>query len=102
DRKMSLKNDYTKWLRRGCQRAAVAQVLRKPMTPAQICVAARPLNPRIQLRDIWLLMRQFKVRGLAVCPNPKQITGRLYYLSDKGRAAVLSAFGISFEGPSQG
>ena len=92
---MSLKNDNGPWLKRGRQRAAVGQVLRRPMTATQICTAARAISPRIQLRDVWLLMRQFAERGLVACLNPKQATGRLYCLTNQGRKEVSSAFGIS-------
>ncbi len=99
---MSLQNDYTQWLTRGHQRAAVAQVLRKPMTASEIRDAARVMSPRIRLRDIWFLMRQFAERGLVVCLHPKQVTGSLYHLTAEGRAAVLWAFGIAFEAPKEG
>ena len=98
---MSLQNNYTEWLKRGRQRAAVAQVLRKPMTPAEICAAARNINPRIQLRDVWLLMQQFVEHGLVICLGPDNGNGRLYSLSERGRAAVLSAFGIASKAPSK-
>ena len=83
------------WLRRGRQRAAIARVLRKPMTATEMRAAARPLNPRIQLRDIWFLMRQFQERNLARCINPRQTSGRLYCLTDYGRQVVEDGFGIT-------
>lgn len=97
---MSLSNDYSQWLKRGRQRTAIARVLRKPMTATEICAAARTLSPQIQLRDIWFLMRQFEGRGLAICLNPKQVTGKLYCLTDKGRTATRHAFGITIPSPS--
>ncbi len=81
------------WLRRGRQRVAVGQVMRKPMTGSELCQAARRLNPRIQLRDIWFLMAQFQEQGLAICLNPRQTTGRLYSLTNYGRLVVQAAFG---------
>jgi hypothetical protein len=89
---VSLYNHYTRWLKRGRQRAGVARVLRKPMTATEICTAARSFSPRIQLRDVWFLMQQLQERGLAVCLNPRLITGRLYVLTNKGRNAVRKAF----------
>lgn len=91
---MSLKEDDDRWLKRGRQRAAVVQVLRKPMTPSEICSAARQINPRIQLRDIWFIARQFKKRGLVRCLNPSHTTGKLYALTDRGHEAVQRAFGL--------
>jgi predicted transcriptional regulator len=99
---MSLQNDHGSWLKRGRQRAAIAQVLRKPMTATQICRTARAINPRIQLRDVWFLMRQFAKRDLATCLNPKQATGRLYCLTDQGRRAVSSTFRIHVAGTPEG
>jgi len=91
---MSRERDDTKWLKRGRQRAAVAQVLRKPMTASEICLEARAINPRIQLRDIWYLLRQMQERQLVSCRNPKLVTGRLYELSAHGQEAVYAGFGI--------
>src|SRR5437870_8982422 len=99
---MSLKNDYRSWMKRGRQRAAIAQVLRRPMTATQICTAARAISPRIQLRDVWFLMRQFAERDLVTCLNPKQATGRLYCLTSQGRKEVSSAFGISIASTPEG
>jgi len=90
---MSLKKDTIMWIHRGRQRSAILQVLRKPMTATEICRAARTLAPRIQLQDIWLLMRQFNERNLTLCFNPKQTAGRLYFLTDYGRGIVQKAFG---------
>ena len=85
--------DLSKWLQRGRQKRTIAQVLLKPMTPSHILVKAQRFNPHIQLRDIWRLLGQFERQGLAFCINPKQVTGKLYFLTDLGRAAVKAAFG---------
>ena len=82
------------WLRRGSQRAAIAQVLKKPMTATELCQAGHPLNPRVRLRDVWFLMKQFEERGLAQSLNPRQKTGRLFCLTDHGRKVVAHGFGI--------
>jgi Fe2+ or Zn2+ uptake regulation protein len=89
---MSHARDDSGWLKRGRQRAAVARVLRKPMTATEICAAARAINPHVQLRDIWFLLRQMQDRNLAVCLNPRLVTGRLFMLSPKGQTAVQEAF----------
>lgn len=68
------------------------------MTGAQICVEARRFNPKIQLRDVWFVLLQMQRRGLTVCLNPTQVTGRLYSLTDSGHAAVASAFSITLPG----
>jgi hypothetical protein len=96
---MSLANEYNRWLQRGRQRAAIARVLRKPMTAAEICAVARKFTPQIQLRDVWFLMRQFEKQKLAVCLNPQQVTGKLYCLTETGRRATRQAFGITHSVP---
>src|SRR5688500_815472 len=63
------------------------------MTESQICSKARALAPRIQLRDVWFLVRQCSAQGLTYCLNPGQVTGKLYFLTDLGRAVVEAAFG---------
>ena len=92
---MSLHNNNADWLKRGKQRAAVARVLRKPMTAVEICDAARQWAPRLQLRDVWFLMRQMADKGLALPLNERSNNGRLYALTDAGRRAVAAAFDIS-------
>jgi len=79
------------WLKQGCQRHAVARVLRKPMTPNEIWRAARLLAPRIQLRDVWFLLRQMQAKGLVRCLNPNTVTGKLFVYSEFGRAVAASA-----------
>ena len=98
---MSHTRDDTAWLQRGSQRAAVARVMRKPMTGTEICAAARVFNSHIQLRDVWHLLRQMKQRGLVQCFNPRLVTGRLYLLTPRGRTAVQTAFGVSIASPSK-
>ena len=91
---MSLERNDVPWLKRGRQRAAVAQALRKPMTGTEICAAARAINPRIRLRDVWHLLKQMQERELVHCFNPRLVTGRLYALTERGRDDVHAAFGI--------
>jgi len=59
---MSITRNDVPWLQRGTQRAAVAQALREPRTGTEICAATRELSPRIQLRDVWHLLRQMQER----------------------------------------
>ena len=97
---MSRERDDATWLKRGKQREAVAQTLRKPMTAKEICVASRAFAPRLQLRDVWHLLKQMRERGLATCYNPRLVTGRLFDLTDRGRAAVTVAFGAEIPAES--
>lgn len=91
---MSRSKDYTEWLKRGRQRSVVVRVLRKPMTASEICRAAQPINRHLQLRDVWFIMGQLKARGLAVCLNPKHVTGKLYALTEAGRRSREEACGL--------
>ncbi len=83
-----------KWLRRGSQRTAVVQALRKPMPSSELCRAARRINPHLQLRDLWLVLPQLTERGLAVCLTPRQANGKLYALTPNGRRLVRHAFAV--------
>jgi len=94
---MSPHNDNIEWLQRGRQRSAVARVLRRPMIQAEIFRAARPSSPRIQLRDIWLILREMEERRLVTCLNPRMATGKLYTLTRSGRRATSAAFGIEIQ-----
>ncbi len=92
---MSRAKDDTTWICRGRQRAAVARVLRKPMTTSEICTAAREFTPRIQLRDVWYLLQQMRERDLVRCLNPHHVTGKLYELTLRGRRALPGAFDVA-------
>ncbi|MBI3852707.1 MAG: hypothetical protein HY298_20830 [Verrucomicrobia bacterium] len=96
---MSLTRNDVPWLKRGRQRAAVAQALRKPMTGTEICATAQAINPHIQLRDVWHLLRQMQEREIVYCINPRLVTGRLYALTERGRDDVHAAFGIGVTHP---
>jgi hypothetical protein len=63
------------------------------MTASEICRAAHPVSPHLQLRDVWFIMSQLRERGLAVCLNPRHTTGKLYALTARGRKLAEQAFG---------
>ncbi len=83
-----------KWLRRGTQRAAVLQALRKPMPASELCRAARRINPHLQLRDLWLVLPQVKEHGLVACLTLRQANGKLYALTPTGRRLAQDAFAV--------
>lgn len=83
-----------KWLRRGTQRAAVLQALRKPMPASELCREARRINRHLQLRDLWLLLPQLRARSLVTCLTPRQANGKLYALTPTGRTLVQHAFAL--------
>jgi hypothetical protein len=82
------------WLMKGRQKRSIVQVMRKPMTPAEIRKASRDLDPHIQLRDIWLILRQLETKGLVYCLNPHRITGDLYFFTEWGRHIAGGSLGI--------
>lgn len=96
---MTLQRNDAPWLKKGTRRAAVAQALRKPMTGTEICATARKLNPRIQLRDVWYLLRAMQAREIIRCINPRLVTGRLFALTERGCDDVHAAFGIVVQNP---
>ena len=77
---------------RGRQKRAILQVLLHPMTKKQLCLEAGRIDPHIQLRDAWFVLRQFQKKGLVECLNPGQVTGKLFCLTEFGRKIVASAF----------
>ena len=84
--------DLIKWIKRGRQRRAVAMSLRRPMTGTEIWTASRMRAPRIQLRDVWFLLKQFREARLVECVNPNEVTGRIYRYTDLGRRIATEAF----------
>lgn len=91
---MQLESDVT-WIKRGRQKSAVAQALCRPMTPSEIWRAARSQNRHIQLRDVWFILQQGTRRGLMRRLGRREVTGKVYYWTDHGRAVLETAFGIT-------
>jgi len=89
-----IENDL-QWVRRGRQKRAVAQMLRRPMTASEICRFVQPLDPHLQLRDVWFLMRQFIGRGLVRCLNPDRFTGKVYAWSEYGQRVAAVGFNLA-------
>lgn len=90
---MSEFNEEVVWIREGCQRLAVARAIYKPMTGKTIAERARSWAPKIQVRDVWFVLQQFREKGLAYCLTPQLVTGNLYFLTDRGRATVAADTG---------
>jgi len=86
-------NDEAMWLKRGRQRCAVAQVLRRPQTASGIWKEAVALAPKLQLRDVWFILRQLEARGLAQCFNPSLLNGKIFFWTEAGRTAAEAVFG---------
>jgi DNA-binding HxlR family transcriptional regulator len=84
-----------KWLSWGSQKQAVIQAMDKPMMPSQILREAKKLNRKISFADLSNLMREFTERGITECLTPRQLTGRIYYLTDYGRQLARRVFALS-------
>lgn len=91
---MDVEKRLIDWAHGGIRREAVAQVLRKPMTPTEIASAASSIDPHIRLDDMWLLLSEFKEQGLVFCLNRSARTGRLFFLTELGCQLVAYEFGI--------
>ncbi len=87
----------SKWIGRGSQKVAVARALVRAMMPVEIWRGAQAINPRIQLRDVWFLLRQFESRELVHRLNPRESKGKVYYWTERGQEAVRAAFGLRME-----
>jgi predicted transcriptional regulator len=76
-----LKNykDYS-WILKGKQRKKILKVMDKPLIPTQI-----KEKTDLSLNNVSDILREFRKRELAKCINPKEKTGRLYELTDKGK-----------------
>lgn len=70
--------DLQRWLSCGRQRLAVVGVFRGVLTGAQLWREAAKLAPKIQLRDVRAILRDFEARGLSRCLNPTATSGRLF------------------------
>ena len=63
---------------RGKQRVAVYNALENPAAGRQILKKARTAAPSMTYQDLRHILRDFQKRGIAVCMNPQDQTGRLY------------------------
>ena len=63
------------------------------MTASLIWQRARVFAPRLQLRDVWFVVRQFQARALVQCLNPATGNGKIYFWTERGLPAVKRAFG---------
>ena len=68
------------WVSRGKQRRDIIKHIDGPETPTQIANKAG-----YSLNHTSKILNDFKKQGLAKLLNPKQKTGRLYQLTEKGK-----------------
>lgn len=79
--------DLQEWLSRGRQRIAVATVFRGVLTGVQLWREAAKFAPKIQLRDVRAILREFEARKLSRCLNPTATCGRLFEPTRAGTTA---------------
>ena len=66
----------------------------KPMMPSQLLREAKKLNRKISFGDLSNIIRECMERGIVECLTPRQLTGRIYYLTDYGRQLTWRAFAL--------
>jgi DNA-binding PadR family transcriptional regulator len=79
------------------QKTALIKALRKPMTGTELLEAMCEECPNAQLRDIWRLLKNLEKRGLVYCLTPEEITGRLYFFTEKGLEMARNNYDISID-----
>lgn len=70
---------YYSWVVRGKQRKKIIKVMDKPKIPSQI-----KEETNLGLNNVSDILRDFRKKKIAECINPKEKTGRLYKLTQKG------------------
>ena len=73
------------WVLRGSQRREIIKVMDKPKIPAQIYKEAIKLNSKITRNSTSDVLKTFVKKKLARCINPKEVKGRIYELTKKGK-----------------
>ncbi len=76
---MEKTRDYS-WVVRGKQRREIINTLEEEQTPTEVSKKSG-----YSLNNTSRVLREFKEKGIARCLNPKEKTGRLYSLTEKGR-----------------
>jgi len=67
------------WILKGSQRRKIIHVMNKAKIPTQI-----KDDTKLSLNNVSDVLRQFRIKGIAQCTNPKEKTGRIYELTKKG------------------
>jgi DNA-binding MarR family transcriptional regulator len=71
--------DYS-WIARGKQRRKIIAVMYKLRTPTEL-----KEEVKLTLANVSRVLRDLEKRKLAMCLNPKAITGRVYELTPQGK-----------------
>lgn len=72
------------WATNGRQKRAILKAMSDTLTPTQICKISKEYNRKISLNNASDIVRSFAKKGLAICLNKEQRTGRLYKLTNEG------------------
>ncbi len=83
------------WIKRGRQKRELAIALQRPMTPNELFEAVRKHCPKVQLRDIWRLLKHFEKREIISCLSPREPKCRVYFFTEEGSTVVKQSLGIS-------
>ena len=83
-----------KWINWGSQKQAILRAMGKPMMPSRLLREARKLNRKISFGDLSSIIRECMGRGIVECLTPRQLTGRIYCLTDYGRQLVWRIFSL--------
>jgi DNA-binding MarR family transcriptional regulator len=68
------------WIIRGNQRRKVIKALGKPRIPTEIKSEAK-----MSITNVSKVLRDFEGKGLVKCLTPRNKTGKLYSLTEKGK-----------------
>ena len=74
----------------GKQRTAVYTALEKPASGRQILEKVRRGISSMTYQDLRHILRDFEKRGIAVCLNPEDQTGRIYVLASAANETLIS------------
>ncbi len=72
--------DLYSWVIRGTQRTAIVKALDRPKTPKQLSQ-----ETKLKFSNVSDVLNAMKKKGLVICLNPQEKTGRLYQLTAKGK-----------------
>lgn len=62
--------------------------------PSQLLLEAQKLNRKISFGDLSSIIRECMERGIVECLTPRQLTGRIYYLTNSGRQLAWRVFAL--------
>lgn len=93
-------NQTFQWLQRGKQRSLVLKYLSIPMTVGVLRQMIIQENPKVQIRDLWKILKDCEKRGLIRTLYPGMVTGRIFFWTETGRMYRELAYGKTLPVPS--